>query len=354
MPKTPQSRRTPAKKKPRSQAERWVLRTLDSLSLEEKLGQLLVVNFFGGFTSADSEEYRRLLYAVEKQHIGGLMLATRISPPGIERSQVYPTAILANELQGRARVPLIIAADFERGTAMRLAEGTSFPQAMGVAATGQPEDAREVGRITAVEARAAGVHWIFAPSADINSNPANPIINTRSFGEDPQRVAKFVTAFVRGVQENGALATVKHFPGHGDTNLDSHLDLPVSHATRERLDNVELVPFRAALKAGVRSVMTGHLAVPALEPDRTLPATLSPRIVAGLLREELGFAGLVVTDAMDMAGVTASIRPVRLPFARLPRAWTWCCFPLRQKPLSLDFVRRWNRAGCPSLRWMTQ
>ena len=309
MPKTQQSRKTPATKRPRSDAERWVQRTLAGMSLEEKLGQLLVVNFFGGFTSADSEEFRRLSRAVEEQHIGGLMLATRISPLGLERSQVYPTAILANELQRRAHIPLIVAADFERGTAMRLAEGASFPQAMGVAATGRPEDAYEVGRISAIEARAVGVHWIFAPSADINSNPVNPIINTRSFGEDPQRVAKFVTAFVRGVQENGALATVKHFPGHGDTSVDSHLDLPVSHTTRERLENIELVPFRAALKAGVGSVMTGHLAVPALEPYQNLPATLSPRIVAGLLREELGYAGLVVTDAMDMAGVTARYPP---------------------------------------------
>jgi beta-glucosidase-like glycosyl hydrolase/CubicO group peptidase (beta-lactamase class C family) len=279
------------------------------MSLEEKIGQLLVVTFYGGFASAESDEFRGLMRSVEQQHVGGLMVATRMSPLGIERSQVYPTALLANQLQSRAKIPLIVAADFERGTAMRITEGTSFPQAMAVAATGEPEFAYAMGRITAIEARLAAVHWIFAPSADVNSNPANPIINTRSFGEDPNRVAEFVTAFIRGVEEHGALATVKHFPGHGDTSIDSHLALPVANADRKHLEQLELVPFRAAIKVGVSAVMTAHLAVPVLEPDRDLPATLSSRIVTGLLRKDMGFAGLVVTDAMDMAGVTARYAP---------------------------------------------
>ncbi len=294
---------TPPKAKLPADAERWVAQTLKKMTLEEKLGQLVVVYYFGGFVSAESEEYRELLREVEQNHIGGFVVKTRRSPLQIELSQVYPTAVLANQLQSRAKVPLLVAADFERGTAMRLEEGTAFPFPMGVAA------AYTTGRITALEARAVGVQWIFAPVADVNSNADNPIINTRSFGEDPQRVAEFASAFVRGAEENGCLATVKHFPGHGDTSTDSHLNLPVIRGDRARLEQVELVPFRAAIAAGVSTIMTGHLAVPALEPDPDLPATLSSKILTGLLRKELGFDGIVVTDALDMGGVTLRFSP---------------------------------------------
>ena len=222
---------------------------------------------------------------------------------GIERGQPYATAAMINLLQKSARIPLLFAADFERGTAMRLEEGTSFPHVMAVAAAGRSQDAYTVGRITANEARAVGVHWIFGPVADVNSNPDNPIINVRSFGEDPRRVGAFVEAYVRGVEENGGLATAKHFPGHGDTVIDSHLDLPTVTGDRAQLDKVELVPFRAAFAAGVSTVMTGHLAVPALEDDPGKPATLSQSILGGLLRGEMGFEGLVVTDSLDMGGV---------------------------------------------------
>jgi beta-N-acetylhexosaminidase len=160
-----------------------------------------------------------------------------------------------------------------------------------------------------MEARQAGVQWIYAPVADVNNNPGNPIINTRSFGEDPARVSEFVTQFVRGVEENGGLATAKHFPGHGDTAADSHIDLPVIRADRQRLDSLELVPFRAAINAGVGSIMTGHLNVPALEPDPNTPATLSSHILTDLLRTDLHFQGLVVTDAMDMGGITVRFAP---------------------------------------------
>src|SRR5881394_3245935 len=166
-----------------------------------------------------------------------------------------------------------------------------------------------MGKITALEARAVGVHWIYAPGADVNNNPGNPIINTRSFGEDPTRVAEFVSEFVRGVRENGGLATAKHFPGHGDTAADSHIDLPVIHADRARLDQLELVPFRAAISVQVGSVMTGHLNVPALEPDPNTPATLSHNILTNLLRNQLGYQGLIVTDAMDMGGITVRYAP---------------------------------------------
>ena len=279
------------------------------MSLAEKLGQLLMAPFFGRFASTDSTEYKELLRAVEELHVGGFMLATRVGPQGIARAQVYPTASLTNDLQSRAKLPLIFSADFERGTVMRLEEGTSLPHAMAVAATGSPQDACDVGRITALEARAVGIHWIFAPDADVNSNPANPIINTRSFGEDPHRVASFVSSFVRGVEENGALATAKHFPGHGDTSTDSHLDLPRTSANRARLDQVELVPFRAAIATGVSSVMTGHLSVPAFEPNENIAATLSHEILTALLRKKMRFSGLIVTDALDMNGVAARFSP---------------------------------------------
>jgi len=273
------------------------------MSLEEKLGQLVMLPFHGDFISSESGEYRELLRAIEESHAGGFMLATRMGAFGIERGQPYATAATINLLQKSARIPLLFAADFERGTAMRLEEGTSFPHMMAVAAAGRPQDAYTVGRITANEAQAVGVHWIFGPVADVNSNPDNPIINVRSFGEDPRGVGAFVEAYVRGVEENGGLATAKHFPGHGDTVIDSHLDLPTVTGDRAQLDKVELVPFRAAFAAGVSTVMTGHLAVPAFEDDPQKPATLSQSILGGLLRGEMGFEGLVVTDSLDMGGV---------------------------------------------------
>lgn len=293
-----------------AEGERWVSQTLKSLSLDEKIGQLFAVWAYGSFLSTESQDYKDLLRDVEEKHIGTFAIQTQGSPLGIpQRSQVYPTAVLINTLQRHAKVPLLVAADFERGTSMRVEEGASFPHAMAVAATGRPEDAYTMGKITALEGRAVGVPWIFAPDADVNSNPDNPIINTRSFGEDPARVSEFVAAFVRGVEENGGLATAKHFPGHGDTSIDSHLDLPTVTSDRAHLDSVELPPFRAAIAAGVSTIMTGHLSVPALEPDPNVPATMSPRITTDLLRGQLGFQGLVVTDALDMGGVTVRYPP---------------------------------------------
>jgi len=287
----------------------WVEKTLKSMSLREKLGQLLVVYYFGEFTSTESGEYKDLVRQVAENHVGGFILGTKRQPLGIERGGVYVAAVLANQMQKRAKVPLIVSADFERGTAMRLDEGTGFPYAMSVAAAGNPQDAYTVGKITALEARAAGIQWVFAPDADVNDNPDNPIINVRSFGEDPVSVARYVSAFVRGVQENGGLATAKHFPGHGDVSVDSHIALATVPGDRKRLESVELVPFRAAIAAGVGSIMTGHLATPAFEPDPELPATMSPHVLTDLLRKELGFDGLIVTDALDMGGVTTRYPP---------------------------------------------
>jgi len=279
------------------------------MTLREKLGQMLMVSYFGVFKPAESPEYKEILREVEENHVGGLIIVTNRGPLGIERSQVYPTAVMTNELQRRAKIPLLVGADFESGTGMRLDEGTSFPSAMAIGATGDPKLAYAAGKYTALEARAAGVQWIFAPDADVNNNPDNPIINIRSFGENPNDVAAYVREFVRGVEENGALATAKHFPGHGDVGVDSHLALPVVPGDRKELESTELVPFRAAIDAGVSSIMPGHLAVPALEPDPQVPATLSQKILTGLLRDDMKFRGLIITDALDMGAVTSLYPP---------------------------------------------
>jgi beta-N-acetylhexosaminidase len=302
-PKEPDTRHASA------EATKWVDATLRKMSVDEKIGQLLFTTYHGSLTPTDAAAYAQIMHDVVDLHCGGFINITQSSPLGILKSQAYPTAVLTNQLQEKAKIPLLVGADFERGTAMRLDEGTSFPTAMALSSGGSPQDAYTMGKITALEARAVGIQWIYAPDADVNNNPGNPIINTRSFGEDPARVAEYVTAFVHGVEENGGLATAKHFPGHGDTAADSHIDLPTIPASRERLEHLELVPFRAAIAAGVGSIMTGHLSVPALEPDPNTPATLSPHILTDLLRHELGFQGLIVTDAMDMGGITVRYAP---------------------------------------------
>src|SRR5713101_4315405 len=319
-----QSRSTPAKKTSKEEsaapaktlapklppaANAWVESTLRKMSVDEKIGQLLFTTYHGSFTPADAPAYQQLLHDIQDLHVGGFINVTQWSPLGIVKSQAYPTAVLINQLQAKSKLPLLVGADFERGTAMRLDEGTSFPTAMAVAAGGNLKDAYTMGKITAQEARQAGVQWIYAPVADVNNNPGNPIINTRSFGEDAARVSEFVSSYVRGVEENGGLATAKHFPGHGDTAADSHIDLPVIRAGRTRLDDLELVPFRAVISAGVGSIMTGHLNVPSLEPDPDTPATLSHNILSNLLRKQLGYQGLIVTDAMDMGGITVRYAP---------------------------------------------
>src|SRR5579864_2365119 len=195
------------------EASAWAESTLHKMTVDEKIGQLLFTTYYGGFTATDSPAYQQLLHDVQDLHVGGFIVITHGSPLGVVKSQAYPTAVLANQMQAKSKLPLLIGADFERGTAMRYDEGTSFPTAMAVAAGGDPKDAYTMGKITALEARATGVNWVYAPDSDVNNNPANPIINTRSFGENPQRVAEFVSAFVKGVEDNGGLATAKHFPG---------------------------------------------------------------------------------------------------------------------------------------------
>src|ERR1700738_2761225 len=211
----------------------WAEATLRKMTDDEKIGQLIFATYHGSFTSTDADAYRKMMHDVDDLHVGGFINVTQMSPLGIIKSQAYPTAVLTNQLQARSKLPLLIGADFERGSAMRLDEGTSFPTAMALAAGGKPGDAYTMGKVTALEARAVGIHWIYAPVSDVNNNPGNPIINTRSFGENPGKVSEFVSEFIRGVQENGGLATAKHFPGHGDTAADSHIDLPGIRADKD-------------------------------------------------------------------------------------------------------------------------
>ena len=275
----------------------WVERTLGRMTVEEKAGQLVVCRFTGEFRNSDSDYLAELNDLVVGGGIGGLILFG---------GEVYETARLANDLQKLARVPLLMASDFERGTGNQITNATLFPPLMSLGAAGSEELAYEMGRITALEGRAMGIHMTYAPVVDVNINPDNPIINTRAIGEDPGLVGRIGAAFIRGVQEHGMMATAKHFPGHGDTDQDSHSLLPTIGAGLDRLERVELEPFRKAVEAGVKAVMTAHLYVPALDPTPGLPATLSEPILTGLLRGKMGFNGLVVTDAMEMAGVTSA------------------------------------------------
>ena len=287
-------------------ARRWVDGTLSTLTLRQAIAQLVIPWIPGGYASDTDPDFQELVGWVE-QGLGGVSISIGV-----------PDAYVAklNRLQSRAPVPLLVTADFENGgPGMRINHsyalpsllaqggGTSFPPTMAFGAAGDEELAFEYGRITAREARAVGVHWLFAPVLDVNSNPDNPVINVRSFGEDPDAVGRLGAAFIRGARAGGALTTAKHFPGHGDTQTDSHIELPVIAADRDRLDRVELLPFRMAVDAGVDAVMTAHVAVPGVLGDDR-PATMSPYFMTELLRGEMGFGGILFTDALRMGAIT--------------------------------------------------
>jgi beta-N-acetylhexosaminidase len=284
--------------------EKWAEKTLHKLTLEEKIGQVFMIWCRAGFLNVESPEYLQWREAMQKYHIGSFAMTVHVDGPFLLRSEPYEAADLTNRLQHDSKLPLLFAADFERGVSMRLIGTTVFPHAMAFGAVGSTADTEKFGRINAEEARAIGIHWNFFPDADVNSNPANPIINTRSFGEDPKQVGDLVTAYIKGAHEGGMLVTAKHFPGHGDTATDSHLGVASVSGDRARLDSVELPPFRQAIAAGVDSVMVAHVTVPALDSDPNHVATISPAIVSDLLEKQLGFKGLIVTDALDMAGLT--------------------------------------------------
>jgi beta-N-acetylhexosaminidase len=282
--------------KPTPGARTWAQRTLARLSLQDKVAQMIGVRAFGLYQHRRSQDFQALLDQVRRLKVGCVV---------VFESEVGSLPAQINALQRASVVPLLIAADMERGMNFRIRRGVvPLPSAMALGATRSEQDARFTGEVTAREGRALGVHWAFAPVADVNSNPANPIINVRSYGEDPELVGRMTAAFIAGAHEGGLMATVKHYPGHGDTASDSHLRLATISGDRARLDRVELRPFRDAIAAGVDAVMLGHIAAPALDPTGA-PATLSEPI-AGELRRGLGFQGLMVTDAMEMQGVRAA------------------------------------------------
>ncbi len=310
----------PFKGQPSAAAVKWANEELRRMSLEEKIGQLLSVGINATFLNQESDAYHALRHHVEDNKVGGIILF---------RGPVYESVMLVNRMQQLARYPLLISADLEAGAGMRFDDTVNFPWNMAVGATGNPEYARRQGEVTAREARALGVQQIFAPVVDVNNNAANPVINVRSYGEDPADVARFAAAFTQGAQRAGAIATAKHFPGHGDTAVDSHRGLPEINVGRDRLNKVEFVPFQASVNAGVGSVMVGHIALPqidatAIKPlpravkakptdtdeageiiaeKSTMPATMSP-VMGNILRRDLKFSGLIVTDALSMSGLT--------------------------------------------------
>lgn len=272
----------------------WVDQQMASLSLEQKIGQMMVFGYTPHYFNDQDPEFQSLLKIIEDCHVGGII---------IWRGNPYAVARNIERLQAVSEIPLLIMADMEWGTPMRINEGTQFPINMAIGATGSEEYAYEMGKITAEEAKVAGVHVNFAPVMDVNNNPDNIIINTRSYGENPELVSRLGAAYIRGLQENGIIATAKHYPGHGDTDVDSHLGLPTIDADSKRLRNVELAPFKAAVDAGVKMVMVAHITYSAFPQMEGRPATLDPYFIQDVLRRELGFRGLVVTDAMGMGGI---------------------------------------------------
>jgi|GEM_PF-391263 len=293
--------RTPLTKKQRD----WVERTLASLTLRERAGQMVNVWVLGDYTNTHDATFAEVLRWIKDDHVGGVTMS--LGSP-------IEVAEKINAMQRATKVPLMFGADLEPNLGrleggvfthylMDAGGATVFPNAMAIAATGRESDAYEVGRAIGREAKAVGILMNFAPTVDVNNNPANPVINTRSFGEDAKQVARLSAAFVKGSQDAGVMATIKHFPGHGDTDVDSHARLPIVGASAARLDSVELVPFAAAINAGAGMVMTAHIALPAVQGDSITPATLAPKIITGLLRDKLHFSGLAITDAMTMGGI---------------------------------------------------
>jgi beta-glucosidase-like glycosyl hydrolase len=300
-------------------AAKWVDDTFKKMTLDDKVGQLVFTATNSTYLATDTDAYDAVAQKIRTLHLGGvhvfggaesaaaLMLAA--NPGGTILGDPLAASSLINRLQNESPLPLLVSADFEAGVGFRIAGATTFPREMAVGAAGDEKLAFEAAHITALESRAIGVHVNFSPVADVNNNPQNPVINTRSFGEAPEAVGRLASAYVRGLRAGGALATLKHFPGHGDTDVDSHLGLPIISHPRERLDRVELAPFRQGLAAGADAVMVAHIELPALDPADFSPATLSAPIVTGLLRGEMKFQGLVFTDSMGMDAIAKRLSP---------------------------------------------
>jgi len=282
-----------------------------SLSLRDRIAQLIVVPCYAEMINTHSDAYLKYRHEVRDLHVGGMIVLGHVIYGSVHKANPYAMAVFFNKMQRLAKVPLLVGGDFERGASMRVNDTTPWPYNMAFGAARDLEDARYEGELTAREARALGVQWIFAPDADVNSNPDNPIINVRSYGENPVEVSNFVQAYIRGAHEDPkapVLVTAKHFPGHGDTAQDSHMELARLDASKEQMDRIELPPFRAAIEAGVDAIMTAHMTVPAYDPLPE-PATVSRQILTDLLRDQLNFRGIVVTDAMDMLGLAKLYSP---------------------------------------------
>jgi len=303
---------------PSKKSTDFAVKLVKKMSVEEKVGQLVHVGINARFANQESPYFKDLQRHVVQNKVGGIIFFG---------APIYETTILANRMQENAKLPLLMSLDAETGIGMRFEDATNFPWAMAVAATGNPEFARRMGVITGREAKAIGIRHVYAPVLDVNNNAANPVINVRSFGESPEDVARFGVAFAQGVQSQQVIATAKHFPGHGDTNVDSHRGLPIIELPRERLNSVELMPFKQAVDAGIGSIMIAHIALPQIDGEEikplrnfiqgdaeagaelvnqkaTIPATLSEKVQTGILRNEMGFKGLIVSDAMSMTGLT--------------------------------------------------
>jgi beta-glucosidase-like glycosyl hydrolase len=312
------NKQSSAKWRPSDKAWKWADKQLKKMSVEEKVGQVVYIGINAKFLNQGSPAFKELRRQVVDNHIGGVIFFG---------APIYETAVMINRAQEMAEVPLLMSLDAETGIGMRFEDATNFPWAMAVAATGNVDFARRMGVITGREARAMGIHHIFAPVLDVNNNADNPVINVRSFGEDPETVGRFGSAFIDGIQSQRVIATAKHFPGHGDTNVDSHRGLPIIDHSMSSLEKTELVPFRLAVNDGVASIMIAHIALPQVDSEEikplknyqggdaergaeivnqsaTIPATLSEKVQTELLRKQMGFDGLIVSDAMSMSGLT--------------------------------------------------
>jgi len=300
-------------------AVKWVEDTFKKMTLDDKVGQLVVTSANTTYLSNDTEAFEALVRKVRDLRLGGVHVFGGAEPaPNVLLGNAYGSVILGqpleaasllNRLQNAAALPLLNTGDFEAGLGFRINGATTFPRQMAVGAAGDEVLAFEAAKITGVESRAIGVHVNFSPIADVNNNAKNPVINTRAFGEQPDAVGKMTAAYVRGLRAGGMLSTLKHFPGHGDTDVDSHLGLPIINHSRERLEAVELAPFRQGLLAGADAVMVAHIELPALDNGEFSPATLSRAIVTDLLRKEMKFAGLIYTDSMGMDAVSKRLAP---------------------------------------------
>jgi len=276
-------------------SKNWPQKVLKTLSLREKIAQMMIYRMHLKYKDVTPEKWEEIIRLLDGDGIGGIHLWSGDGSSSIA---------IMNEIQKRSRIPIIFDADIERGFGQRFPSGTDFPPMMAITATGNPENAYEVGKIVATESRAAGIHWNLSPVVDVNNNPLNPIINTRSFSENADIVSEFSKKYAKGLQDYGMIATAKHFPGHGDTQTDSHSSLAMIPSDSSRLWSLELKPFATMAEAGVDVVMVAHVHAPDYQPEADDPATLSPFWVTDVLKDRLGFDGAIITDGMGMGGIT--------------------------------------------------